>query len=185
MQNKFTYNLVLAHSSDGGSKSKYSGGFKTVNGRKNNTSEYNHDYYQKNKHKWRKDANSGRPVMAPTASGKVTGHDKVHDMSSAIDAFNAANKQLTTFDDAKYRYVTSNNDFKSARQDVVDGSRMFRAHPGIRETEYYEKACGNYANTVDRLSKEFDNLGNNYRRENFERSTRNAYKKKDKYDYLI
>ena len=185
MIKRYTYNLVLAHSSDGGSKSKYSGGFKTVNGRKNNTSEYNHDYYQKNKHKWKKDANSGRPVMAPTASGKVTGHDKVHDMSSAIDAVNSANKKLTTFDDAKYRYVTTNHDFKQGRQDIVDAASMFGAHPGIRETEYYVEVCRNYANTVDRLSKDFDNLGNNYRRENFERSTRNAYKKKDKYDYLI
>lgn len=185
MIKRYTYNLVLAHSSDGGSKSKYSGGFKIINGRKNNTSEYNHDYYQKNKHKWKKDANSGRPVMAPTASGKVTGHDKVHDMSSAIDAQNAANKKLMTFDDAKYRYVTTNSDFKSARQDIVDGARMFSAHPGIRETENYINVCRNYANTVDRLSKDFDNLGNNYRRENFERGVRNAYKKKDKYDYLI
>lgn len=42
-----------------------------------------------------------------------------------------------------------------------------------------------HSSTVDRLSKDFDNLGNNYRRENFERGVRNAYKKKDKYDYLI
>ena len=49
---KYTYNLVLAHSSTG-SKSKYSGGFQVKNGRKNNTSAYNHDYYIKNKEKWR------------------------------------------------------------------------------------------------------------------------------------
>lgn len=35
-------------------RSQYSGGFKVVNGRKNNTSEYNHNYYEKNKQKWRK-----------------------------------------------------------------------------------------------------------------------------------
>lgn len=33
-------------------KSKYAGGFKTVNGRTNNTSAYNHDYYMKNKDRW-------------------------------------------------------------------------------------------------------------------------------------
>lgn len=31
------------------SKSKYKGGFKTTNGRKNNTAEYNHDYYVQNR----------------------------------------------------------------------------------------------------------------------------------------
>ena len=35
------------------SKSKYKGGFITKNGRKNNSKEYNHDYYMKNKEKWK------------------------------------------------------------------------------------------------------------------------------------
>lgn len=39
------------------SKSKYKGGFKTTNGRKNNTAEYNHDYYTRNKERWRKKYN--------------------------------------------------------------------------------------------------------------------------------
>ena len=36
--------------------SKYKGGFKSVNGRLNNTSEYNHDYYVHNKDKWNKES---------------------------------------------------------------------------------------------------------------------------------
>ena len=38
-------------------RSKYKGGFKTVNGRKNNTAEYNHDYYTRNRERWRKKYN--------------------------------------------------------------------------------------------------------------------------------
>lgn len=49
------------------SKSRYNGGFTTVNGRMNNTSEYNHDYYLKNKEKWR----HGRPQGEPVAYGTV------------------------------------------------------------------------------------------------------------------
>lgn len=48
---KHHYSLVLAHSS-GRSRSRYSGGFTTINGRLNNSSAYNHDYYVKNKDKW-------------------------------------------------------------------------------------------------------------------------------------
>ncbi len=33
--------------------SKYQGGFQTVNGRLNNTSAYNHDYYIRNKYRWK------------------------------------------------------------------------------------------------------------------------------------
>ncbi len=36
-----------------GGKSKYAGGFVTVNGRKNNSPAYNHNYYMANKDKWR------------------------------------------------------------------------------------------------------------------------------------
>lgn len=43
--------------------SKYKGGFKSVNGRLNNTSEYNHDYYVHNKDKWNKE------VAVKTGSG--------------------------------------------------------------------------------------------------------------------
>lgn len=50
-RNKYTYNLVLAHSGSKGG-SKYAGGFVQVGGRKNNSSAYNHDYYMKNKSKW-------------------------------------------------------------------------------------------------------------------------------------
>lgn len=46
----FTYSNELAHASAKKSKSKYKGGFK--NGK--NTSEYNHDYYMKNKEKWKR-----------------------------------------------------------------------------------------------------------------------------------
>ena len=65
MRNKFTYNLVLQHdatSSSGGrsfsngggkSRSRYQGGFIKKNGRSNNSSAYNHDYYMRNKDKWK------------------------------------------------------------------------------------------------------------------------------------
>lgn len=42
-----TYSRVLMH------KAAYSGGFKQVNGRSNNTAAYNHNYYQQNKSKWK------------------------------------------------------------------------------------------------------------------------------------
>lgn len=39
------------------SKAKYKGGFKMQNGRMNNTSAYNHDYYTKNKFRWKDSEN--------------------------------------------------------------------------------------------------------------------------------
>lgn len=48
---KREYSCEIVHASTKKSKSKYKGGFK--NGK--NTSEYNHDYYMKNKDKWKKD----------------------------------------------------------------------------------------------------------------------------------
>ena len=49
MNNEYGYTLMHAKS-----RSRYHGGFTTINGRPNNTSAYNHDYYEKNKHKWNK-----------------------------------------------------------------------------------------------------------------------------------
>ena len=60
--------LFHAAKVNGSSKSRYTGGFTTVNGRLNNTSAYNHDYYLKNKDKWKR---GGRPQGEPTASGSV------------------------------------------------------------------------------------------------------------------
>lgn len=79
---KYTYNLVLAHSSTG-SKSKYSGGFQVKNGRKNNTSAYNHDYYIKNKEKWRSRKSRG-PRLDPNMSDEefksLMDNDRLVDM---------------------------------------------------------------------------------------------------------
>ena len=51
-------------------KSRYKGGFKKVGSRFNNTSEYNHDYYEKNKDKWKNRPHS-RVRKSATNSGKV------------------------------------------------------------------------------------------------------------------
>ena len=48
--------LEILHSGTRRTGSKYKGGFKSVNGRLNNTSEYNHDYYVHNKDKWNKES---------------------------------------------------------------------------------------------------------------------------------
>lgn len=42
-----SYSKTLSH------KAQYSGGFKQVNGRSNNTAAYNHNYYQQNKELWK------------------------------------------------------------------------------------------------------------------------------------
>lgn len=61
----FTYQDYLYHSGVKPSRSKYSGGFTQVNGRTNNTKEYNHDYYVKNKDK------HGRPKTDATGPAKA------------------------------------------------------------------------------------------------------------------
>lgn len=46
--------VVLSKGTQRSSKSKYAGGFQITNNRVNNTKAYNHDYYMKNKDKWKK-----------------------------------------------------------------------------------------------------------------------------------
>lgn len=54
------YRGILIHSGTK-SKSKYKGGFVSKNGRLNNSKEYNHDYYLKNKEKWNKQEDPDNP----------------------------------------------------------------------------------------------------------------------------
>ena len=175
MQNKFTYNLVLAHSSDGGSKSKYSGGFKTVNGRKNNTSEYNHDYYQKNKHKWNKKAHSGRPVGEATSSGTVQGRDPNPNRqwyTEGVTAFNS-------WDHQKKRWVQSRDEFIAAynrRQAILQNGQTDLN--GERGYSNLSSANEHFGKVVLKLGDQYDHLSESDARDKFYRLLNREYDKR-------
>lgn len=58
------------------SKSKYKGGFITKNGRKNNSKEYNHDYYMRNKEKWKSEETLEEDILEEdTIQNETYGED--------------------------------------------------------------------------------------------------------------
>lgn len=63
-----------------GNKSKYEGGFITKNGRPNNSQAYNHDYYLKNKDKWRKGENKIDNAETASADHYVKSINRKYDI---------------------------------------------------------------------------------------------------------
>lgn len=87
-------------------KSKYEGGFEERNGRKNNTSEYNHNYYVRNKEKWRKKYN------------------KLQDWLG-FDERDARDESKEQFDDAWIDYMISQHKYIGLSGDVIEKGRKY------------------------------------------------------------
>lgn len=88
------------------SRSKYKGGFEERNGRKNNTSEYNHNYYVRNKEKWRKKYN------------------KLQDWLG-FDERDARDEAKEQFDDAWIDYMLSQHKYIGLSGDVIEKGRKY------------------------------------------------------------
>lgn len=143
MRNKFTYNLVLQHdatSSSGGrsfgnsggkSRSRYQGGFVKKNGRLNNSSAYNHDYYINNKNKW--------------------AHSRVR--SSGFASINDTTKKLAYYMSVGEKEIFG--DWSPEKFEYVQNS------PGFQEAfDKWEEAENYYQYTGDRTFKaESDKAG--------------------------
>lgn len=204
MIKQYTYNLVLKHSAGSVAKkgSKYAGGFVMKNGRKNNSKEYNHDYYMKNKDKWGSSNSSGgrnfsydvhgRPQADPTATGSVTGRP----------AFNlySANELLSKWreeDPGKYNFVTRNKEFESAMRNYNTMDRLyndamsdtstyssnkelFREHVRATAERRYD-ATSRVGYTVDRLGKEYDERKKSDKKRRFYNYLNKKYKGGDTY----
>lgn len=100
--------------------SKYKGGFKSVNGRLNNTSEYNHDYYIHNKDKW------GKEVGVKTGSG--TKEDPYVILYNTPENYKYASDWMRTNKDAWIYDKESNSYIPAAGNSLVS--------PGYYRAEY-------------------------------------------------
>lgn len=167
MNSKFSYKLILAHSAAARSRSRYSGGFTTVNGRLNNSSAYNHDYYTKNKEKWKDNRDSSS--------------SKRGDIQEKLKYYEDLGEEAMFGDwsPEKFQYVLNNPDYRKMYEKYEeterdeDGLRMLEKVLDLGDE--YDKANGTSSSNRRRAfqTRPRTNTARAYR-ENYY----NGYKKK-------
>lgn len=165
MINKFTYNLVLQHdatSSSGGrsfgnnggkSSSRYQGGFIKKNGRTNNSSAYNHDYYIKNKNRWKNVSSNSSNDFADGEYEKL--HAEWNSWDDEKKAAVSSNQEVIT---AYYNHMIATQNWERLAYRSPDDPK-----PSKEEWDAIDKAARNakkthvaWLRTRSRVGAEYD-----------------------------
>lgn len=142
---KHRYNLVLAHSS-GRSRSRYSGGFTTVNGRLNNSSAYNHDYYVKNKDKWADNrVRSSRSARISDTQKKLAYYESVGE-----------DQLFGGWSPDKYMYVQGSQSFQDAYSRWEEAESYYQYTGDLQYKAQSDKAGVDMIEEMLRLGDEYD-----------------------------